>query len=59
MEKKLKVFIATSSFSEHKKITKKNIRFKFIENPLKKKLTSEELLELAKNCNYIIAGTEN
>jgi len=59
MKKKLKVFIATSSFSEHKKIAKKNPRFSFIENPLKKKLTSSELIGFAKDCDYIIAGTEN
>ena len=59
MKKKLKVFIATSSFSEHKKIAKKNPRFRFIENPLKKKLTSGELIGFAKDCDYIIAGTEN
>lgn len=59
MKKKLKVFIATSSFSEHTKIFKKNSRFKFIENPLKKKLTPKELISFAKNCDYIIAGTEN
>ena len=59
MKKKLKVFIATSSFSEHKKIAKKNPRFRFIENPLKKKLSSGELIGFAKDCDYIIAGTEN
>jgi D-3-phosphoglycerate dehydrogenase len=56
-----KVFIATSSFSG---ITKKfkNIakirKIKLIKNPLKKKLTNKELLKFAKNCEYIIAGTE-
>lgn len=59
MKKKLKVFIATSSFLEHKTLNKKHSRFQFIENPLKKKLTSEELVRFAKNCDYIIAGTEN
>ena len=37
MKKKLKVFIATSSFLEHKTLNKKHSRFQFIENPLKKK----------------------
>lgn len=58
MKEKLKVFIATSNFSEHKKIIKKNSRFKFIKNPLKRKLTSKELVNFAKNCDIIIAGTE-
>ena len=57
---KKKVFIATSSFSELEKFGKnlKLKRFKFILNPLKKKLTSKELILYAKDCEYIIAGTE-
>ena len=56
-----KVFIATSSFSELTKpvinhANKKNFLFK--KNPLKKKLTSEQLVKYAKDCQYIIAGTE-
>ena len=56
-----KVFIATSSFSEltktfENKAKKKNFIFK--KNPLKKKLTSNQLIKYAKDCNYIVAGTE-
>ena len=56
-----KVFIATSSFSAvTKKINniakRKNIIF--IKNPLKRKLTSDQLLKYGKDCKYIIAGTE-
>ena len=57
MKKLSNVFIATSSFFEHKKIN--SGKFKFIVNPLKKKLKSQELVKYAKNCEYIIAGTEN
>ena len=57
MKKLSNVFIATSNFFEHKKIKSGN--FKFIVNPLKKKLKSQELVKYAKNCEYIIAGTEN
>ena len=32
---------------------------KIIKNPLKKKLNKVQLLKFAKNCEYIIAGTEN
>ena len=58
---KKKVFIATSSFLEleYFKKNSKFKEFKFILNPLKKKLSSKELLLYAKNCEYIIAGTEN
>ena len=58
---KKKVFIATSSFLELENFKKKNKinEFKFVLNPLKKKLTSKELLLYAKDCDYIIAGTEN
>ena len=62
MKKNNKVFIATSSFNEKlATIAKENNfkRFKFIKNPLKKKLTSSQLVEFAKDCEYIIAGTEN
>ena len=61
MKTQTKVFIATSSFSELtksvNKIAKKK-NFLFEKNPLKKKLTSDQLVKYAKNCNYIIAGTE-
>ncbi len=61
MTKLSKAFIATSSFSELT-IQKKNIAKKkkilFIKNPLKKKLTSDQLVKYAKDCKYIIAGTE-
>lgn len=56
-----KVFIATSSFSElttSVKATAKKKNFLFKKNPLKKKLTSDQLVKYAKDCNYIIAGTE-
>ena len=56
-----KIFIATSSFSELSssiinKFKKKKIIFK--KNPLGKKLTPEQLLKYAKDCEYIVAGTE-
>jgi D-3-phosphoglycerate dehydrogenase len=57
----LKIFIATSSFSELSpslinKFKKKKIIFK--KNPLNKKLTPEQLVKYAKDCEYIVAGTE-
>ena len=58
MNKKIKVFIATSSFSAHKSLNKMKTHFKFIENPLKRKLTSKELTKFAQDCQIIIAGTE-
>lgn len=64
MEKKnyLKVFIATSSFDEDPKTYSKNFfkrkNITFIKNPLKKKLTQQQLIKYAKDCDYIIAGTE-
>ena len=62
MKKILKVFIATSSFNE--KIvdqirTPRSNKFKFIKNPIQKKLTDYQLIKYAKDCDYIIAGTEN
>ena len=63
MKKISKVFIATSSFNEgilHKgKNSGLNKKYRIIKNPVKKKLTSEELIRFAKDCEYIIAGTEN
>ena len=61
MTKNLKVFIATSSFNE--KIsedfrTPRNKKFKFIKNPIQKKLTDDQLIKYAKDCDCIIAGTE-
>ena len=56
-----KVLIATSSFSSlenQSKITAKKKNIIFIKNPLKKKLTSSELLRYGKDCSCIIAGTE-
>ena len=57
MKTQSKVFIATSSFSELttsvKAIAKKK-NFLFKKNPLKKKLTSDQLVKYAKDCNYII-----
>ena len=56
----LKIFIATSSFSELSPSLinrfKKKILFK--KNPLNKKLTPEQLIKYAKDCEYIVAGTE-
>ena len=59
--KNYKVFIATSSFNEKVAAVKKNNskKFKFIKNPLKKKLTTSQIVKFAKDCEYIIAGTEN
>jgi len=54
---KKQVFIATSSFSELENLKLK--KFRFLLNPLKRKLTSKELLLYARDCEYIIAGTEN
>ncbi len=62
MKKNNKVFIATSSFNEKPAIVEKKNnfkKFKFIKNPLKKKLTGSQIVKFAKNCEYIIAGTEN
>ncbi len=62
MENISKVFIATSSFTEQpsKYFKKKDIKkFKFLKNPIKKKLTSKQLVKYAFDCEYIIAGTEN
>ncbi len=61
MKTQSKVFIATSSFSELTKTfensaKKKNFLFK--KNPLKKKLTTNQLIKYAKDCKYIVAGTE-
>ena len=61
MKTQSKVFIATSSFSELTKSVKtiaKKKNFLFKKNPLKKKLTSDQLVKYAKDCDYIIAGTE-
>jgi D-3-phosphoglycerate dehydrogenase len=61
MKKTEKVFVATSSFNlmPNNFVKKTNTRnLKFIKNPLKKKLTSQQLIKFAKNCEYIIAGTE-
>ena len=62
MKSKNKIFIATSSFSNvNSKILnqlhKKKIEVKF--NSLKRKLEKDELIDLAHDCKYIIAGTEN
>ena len=62
MTKLLKVFIATSSFSENLDNAyriKGNRKFKLIKNPIQKKLTGDQLIKYAKDCDYIIAGTEN
>jgi len=56
-----KIFIATSSFNEDLNLPFKNSnnkKIKIIKNPLKKKLTDQQLINYAKDCDYIIAGTE-
>lgn len=61
MKTQSKVFIATSNFSELTKNFKSSAKkknFLFKKNLLKKKLTSNELVKYAKDCKYIIAGTE-
>ena len=56
-----KLFIATSSFNE---LSAKKISFyqkrkiKILKNPLKRKLDTKNLLTLASDADYIIAGTE-
>ena len=56
-----KLFIATSSFDTEDqgllKLLKKN-KVKFNLNPLKRKLSSTELIYYARNATHIIAGTE-
>ena len=62
MQKVSKIFIATSSFNEKTDDLGKNFNvkdFKFIKNPIKKKLKSKQVVKFAKDCEYIIAGTEN
>ena len=56
----IKIFIATSSFSELSPslINKFKKRIIFKKNPLNKKLTPEQLIKYAKDCEYIVAGTE-
>ena len=56
-----KLFIAPSSFMDLNNQTIKNLKKKkisFKKNPLGKKLNSNQLIKLAKNSDYIIAGTE-
>ena len=61
MKKNKSVFIATSSFGKESpnpiKIFKSN-KFKFKLNPLKRKLSENELIKNAKDYAYVIAGTE-
>ena len=62
MKNKLKVFIATSSFNEKPSNIIKEIEienYEFLKNPLKKKLTNQQLIKYAKDCEFIIAGTDN
>lgn len=61
MKKISNVFIATSSFNAKLNLFKKFPNFKFYKfnfNPLKKKLTSQQIIKYAKDCEYIVAGTE-
>ena len=61
MKNQSKVFIATSSFlslTANIKRTAKRKKIIFKTNPLKKKLNSHQLIKYAKDCKYIIAGTE-
>ena len=58
---KKQLFIAPSSFNKKSKIftdikKKKKLTIKF--NPIKKKLTENQILKYAKNATHIIAGTE-
>lgn len=57
----IKVFIATSSFGEHDPSPLEMLRERQLEalrNPLQRSLKERELLEFAKGCSGIIAGTE-
>ena len=61
MKKTSNVFLATSSFNTNLNLFKKFQNFKFYKfknNPLKKKLNAQQLIKYAKDCEYIIAGTE-
>ena len=62
MKKKEILFIGTSSFNPIKKnilekINRLGVVIKY--NPYKRKMTDGELVKVAKNAKYIIAGTEN
>ena len=62
MKKKEILFIGTSSFNPIKKnilekIKRLGVVIKY--NPYKRKMTDGELVKVAKNAKYIIAGTEN
>lgn len=62
MQNKIKIFIATSSFNENPNnfMNKTDINnYEFLKNPVKKKLTNQQLVRYAKDCDCIIAGTEN
>lgn len=57
----LKVFISTGSFAEYDKTPLDLLEssgFEVILNPYKRKLKPEEVVELARDCEGIIAGTE-
>jgi D-3-phosphoglycerate dehydrogenase len=57
----LKVLISTASFAEHDRAPLdllKSSGFEIILNPYKRKLKPEEVMELARDCEGIIAGVE-
>ena len=61
MKTSVKLFIATSSFSLNLNKFKKNKnfnRYKILMNPVKKKLSKNQLIKFAKDSEIIIAGTE-
>ena len=57
----MKVLISTSSFADHSflplEILSKK-KFEIISNPFGRKMRSNEIISLAKDVDYIIAGTE-
>jgi D-3-phosphoglycerate dehydrogenase len=57
----MKILISTSSFGEHDRSPVRLLEshgFEVVFNPYKRKLKLEEVVELAKDCDGIIAGTE-
>lgn len=61
MKKTSNVFIGTSSFDTNLNLFKKFPNFKYYKfkiNPTKKKLNTQQIIKFAKDCEYIIAGTE-
>ena len=57
----MKVFISLNQFCHFSDIPKKLLKkynIEYINNPLKKKLTEEDLIKYQSNCDFILAGTE-